>query len=229
MITLDFDLIRAGANERRSIPIRDLVIAGWTGRDPHKVQEHIEELAALGVAPPPSTPCFYRAGLETLTTAPAIDCLGGESSGEAEFVIVVDEEGAWWVGLGSDHTDRKVESYSITVSKQMCPKPVGPVLWAFEEVADHWDRLELRSWVDDGQGPVAYQEGSVAAMRDPRDTVAAHEAQGHGTLGAGALMFGGTLPAIGGIRPRRGFRMELRDPVLGRAITHEYTARWLAG
>ena len=28
--------------------VHDLVIAGWTGRDMHKVQEHIEELAALG-------------------------------------------------------------------------------------------------------------------------------------------------------------------------------------
>lgn len=228
MTELTFEFQAGGMTTRRGVALRDLVIAGWTGRDPHKVQEHIEELAALGVAPPPSTPCFYRAGLETLTTASAIDCLGGESSGEAEFVILVDDAGRWWVGLGSDHTDRQVESYSIGVSKQMCPKPVAPVLWAFDEVKDHWDSLQLRSWVQEEGGWAPYQEGGVAAMRDPRDTVAAHEAQGRGALGAGTLMFGGTLPAIGGIRPRQGFRMELRDPVLGRAITHEYTARWLA-
>jgi len=229
MAALTFDFCRGGDVVRRSVQIHDLVIAGWTGRDPHKVQEHIEELAALGVAPPPSTPCFYRAGVETLTTEAQVDCLGAESSGEAEFVILVDEDGQWWVGLGSDHTDRKVESYSITVSKQMCPKPVAPVLWAFEEVADHWDSLQIRSWVDDGAGPVAYQEGSVAAMRDPRDTAAAYEAQGHGKLGAGTLMLGGTLPAIGGIRPRRDFSMELHDPVRGRSIKHRYTARFLPG
>jgi hypothetical protein len=229
MAALAFDFCGGGGTTRRTVTIRDLVIAGWTGRDPHKVQEHIEELAALGVAPPPSTPCFYRAGVETLTTSPLIDCLGAESSGEAEFIILVDEDGSWWVGLGSDHTDRKVESYSITVSKQMCPKPVAPVLWSFEDVADHWDSLQIRSWVDDGAGRVPYQEGSVAAMRDPRDTVAAYEAQGFGALQPGTIMFGGTLPALGGIRPRREFFMALHDPVQNRSIEHSYTARWLPG
>ena len=215
---------RAGA-ERRSVPVRDLVIAGWTGRDSHKVQEHIEELAALGVAPPASVPCFYRAGAALLTTAPEIDCLGTESSGEAEFFLLMREDG-WWVGAGSDHTDRKVEAYSITVSKQMCPKPVASVLWRFEDVADHWDQLEIMSEVDDGTGFTAYQRGSVAAMRDPRDLLRAYEAAGH-RIGPDTLIFGGTLPVIGGIRPRAAFRLSLHDPVRGETIRHAYTARFL--
>ncbi|MEL6483080.1 MAG: DUF2848 family protein, partial [Pseudomonadota bacterium] len=40
-------------------PLRCLV-AGWTGRDPAKVAHHIEELAAIGVAPPSTTPLYYR-------------------------------------------------------------------------------------------------------------------------------------------------------------------------
>ena len=228
MRRMSFDLSRDGRVTRREIGVADLVIAGWTGRDPHKVQEHIEELAALGVAPPPSTPCFYRAGVETLTQAEAVDCLGADSSGEAEFVILVDEAGAWWVGVGSDHTDRKVESYSITVSKQMCPKPVSTLFWAFEEVAPHWDQLQLRSWVEEDGQVVPYQEGSVAAMRDPRDTAAQYERQ-FGPLTPGTLMLGGTLPAIGGIRPRQAFSMMLHDPVRSRSIEHRYTARWLPG
>lgn len=226
MAELIFDFLSGGSTQRRGVAIRDVVIAGWTGRDPHKVQEHIEELRLLGVAPPATTPCFYRAGVETLTTAATVDCLGAESSGEAEFVILVDAGGSWWVGAGSDHTDRKVESYSIQVSKQMCPKPVAPLLWRFEDVAAHWDRLEIRSWVEEEGRRVPYQDGSVAAMLDPRDTAAAYRAQGH-ELAPGTIMFGGTLPVIGGIRPRQGFSIELRDPVLGRAITHGYAARWL--
>ncbi len=227
MQTLSFEFRGHGRAEHRSVAVRDLVIAGWTGRDMHKVQEHIEELAALGVAPPASVPCFYRGGTNLLTTAPEVDCLGAESSGEAEWFLLVQDDG-WWVGAGSDHTDRKVEAYSITVSKQMCPKPVAPVLWRFDEVADHWDSLEIRSEVDDGAGFVTYQQGSVAAMRHPRDLVAAYEAAGH-RLAPGTLMFGGTLPVQGGIRPRRDFRLSLHDPVRGETIRHHYTARWLAG
>jgi hypothetical protein len=210
-----------------SIALSRLVIAGWTGRDPHKVQEHIEELKALGVAPPPSIPSFYACGVELLTTAAEVDCLGSDSSGEAEFAILVDGDGEWWVGVASDHTDRRVEAYSIPVSKQMCPKPVSATLWRFAEVAPHWDRLELHSWVEEEGAMVPYQQGSVAAMLDPRDTAAALARQAP-PLGPGDVMLGGTLPVIGGIRPRRVFAMELRDPVLGRAIAHRYTARWLA-
>ena len=50
-------------------------------------------------------------------------------------------EGLLWVGIGSDHTDREVETYNITVSKQMCEKPMAPVLWALSDVADHWERI----------------------------------------------------------------------------------------
>ncbi|MCK8784427.1 DUF2848 domain-containing protein [Roseomonas sp. NAR14] len=232
MVELTFEFQDGSGTRRGSERIVDLVIAGWTGRDPHKVQEHIDELAALGIAPPASTPCFYRAGVEMPTTATRIDCLGDESSGEAEYVLLVAADGSWWVGLGSDHTDRKVESYSIPVSKQMCPKPVAPVLWRFDEVAPHWDSLEIRSWVEEGGERVLYQQGSVAAMLDPRETVAAYARLGSRSgqaLAPGSLMFGGTLPVIGGLRPRRVFAMELHDPVLGRRITHRYEARWLPG
>ncbi len=222
---LNFEFRSKGASEHRSVPIRDLVIAGWTGRDAHKVQEHIEELAAIGVAPPPSVPCFYRGSTLLLTTDEHIDCLGPESSGEAEFFLLLREDG-WWVGAGSDHTDRKVEAYSITVSKQMCPKPVAPVLWKFEDVAAHWDQLVIHSEVDDGSGFVTYQQGSIAAMRDPRDLIARYEAA-VGQPGPDTLMFGGTLPVHGGIRARQKFRLSLHDPVRGETIRHAYTTRWL--
>ncbi len=223
---LTFSFLEHGGPEPRSLVVRDLVIAGWTGRDPRKVLEHVEELALLGVPRPAAIPCFYRAGVEMLTTAAAIDCLGGESSGEAEYILVIDADGEWWIGLGSDHTDREVESTSIPVSKQMCPKPVAPLVWRFSEVADHWDALHIRSWVEEQGTDVPYQDGGIAAMLDPRDTVAVYRERGH-ELRPGTVMFGGTLPVIGGIRPCQTFAMELRDAVMDRAITHRYTARWL--
>ena len=40
--------------------------------------------------------------------------------------MLIGWQGRIFVGLGSDHTDRKVEAYSVTVSKQMCDKPMAP-------------------------------------------------------------------------------------------------------
>lgn len=220
MHTLELEFRSLAGTELRRVPIRNLVIAGWTGRDAHKLQEHIEELAAIGVAPPAEVPCFYPSGNALPTTAERIDVLGPDSSGEVEWVMLLREEG-WFVGLGSDHTDRRVESYSITVSKQMCPKPVAAALWPFAEVERHWDRLELLAEIDEGAGFIPYQRGSVAAMREPRDILARR------AFGPDTLVFGGTLPVLGGIRPAAAFRMRLHDPVLGRSITHAYGVRVL--
>jgi hypothetical protein len=195
------------------------VIAGWTGRDQRKVAEHVAELKALGVAAPSTTPLFYRVSASRLTAAIEIECCGESSSGEVE-AVVLRFGGSLWVGAGSDHTDRKVEAYGVAVSKQMCDKPVGAELWAFDEVAPHWDSLVLRSWADG----FLYQEGTTAALLDPRELI---ERYASGTLPDETAMFCGTLPAIGGIRPAGIFAFELDDPVLGRSIRHEYRIRTL--
>ncbi len=146
-----------------TLPIDQAVIAGWTGRDPVARDKHIAELEAIGIARPASTPIYYRVSARRLTTEDSIEVSGTESSGEVEFVLI-GWQGRIFVGVGSDHTDRKVEAYSVTVSKQMCDKPIAPVLWELEEVAGHWDRMILRSfaWIDGAR--VLYQEGTLDAM-----------------------------------------------------------------
>ncbi len=72
--------------------------------------------------------------------------VGESSGGEVEFVLL-QHGGRLWVGAGSDHTDREVEKYGVTVSKQMCEKPIASTFWAYDDVAPHWDRLLLRAHV----------------------------------------------------------------------------------
>src|SRR6266513_3940110 len=155
----------------RRIDIASLVIAGWTGRDKAAVEHHIAELAAIGVKRPRAIPCFYRLGANLLTTAPEVYVVGEYSSGEVDFVLVAAPD-AMYVGVGSDHTDRKVEAYGVTVSKQMCPKPVGCELWKFDDVADHWDELVLRSWVTRQKTRNLYQEGSARKILAAPDLIA---------------------------------------------------------
>lgn len=218
--TLELTFESGGAARTENVSITDLIIGGWTGRDKAKLEEHIVELEALGVARPVSTPCFYRVGANLLTTAPAIQTVGTGSSGEAEYFLLKRDEG-FWVGLGSDHTDREVEAYNVSVSKQCCPKPIAGTLWRHEDLRDHWDDLVLRSYRVEGGEKALYQEGTVASMIDPLE-LAAQYAEEYAPLQTGQAMFGGTLPVIGEIQGAPRFEIELEDPVLGRKISHAY-------
>jgi len=216
---LTFQAHARGRSESRTIPVRAAVIAGWTGRDAVARDKHIAELEAIGIARPATTPIYYRVSASRLTTADEIEVPGTTSSGEAEFILVRDAAGLW-VGVGSDHTDRKVETYNVTISKQMCDKPIASELWSFEDVRDHWDKLVLRSWIEEAGSQQLYQEGTVANMLPP-DTIIAGFAKDQ--LAEGTLMYCGTLAAKGGIRPSNRFTYELSDPVRNRRITSTYS------
>jgi hypothetical protein len=191
--------------------IEHLVIAGWTGRDEAALKKHIKELEEIGVKPPKTTPIFYRVAASLFTHDTRIQVSGPDSSGEVEFVLINKPDGLF-VAVGSDHTDRKAETIGVSLSKQMCAKPVSPESWRYDEVKPHWEKLVLRSWAD-GE---LYQEGPVTAMRAPEDLLSRYK------LEQGWAMFCGTLAAKGGIRPSRVFAMELEDPVLKRRLRHEY-------
>jgi hypothetical protein len=132
-------------------------------------------------------------------------------------VIVALADGLW-IGLGSDHTDRKAEAMGIALSKQLCGKVMGAALWKFEDVSPHWDRVIIRSYATiDGQR-VIYQDGPLALMRDPVDLMTRYGRP----FVASTIVFCGTIGAKGGIRPAARFEMELEDPVLKRRMSHGY-------
>ncbi|MDQ8727333.1 DUF2848 domain-containing protein [Bradyrhizobium sp. LHD-71] len=216
---LQFDRIAKDQTDHIGIEIKSLVIAGWAGRDAAAIEHHIEELAALGIPRPSTTPLYYRVAAQTLTQASCLTVLGPDSSGEVEPIVVAMADGLW-IGIGSDHTDRKAEASGIALSKQLCGKPVGAQLWSYAEIEGHWDQLLLRSWATIDGKRVLYQESPVSSLRTPRDLIRRYA--GADTLPAGTLMFCGTPGAIGGIRPGSRFELELRDPVLDRALTHGY-------
>jgi hypothetical protein len=216
---LTFNVDARGTTTPLTLAIDQAVIAGWTGRDPVARDKHIAELEAIGIARPATTPIYYRVSARRLTTEDSIEVSGGDSSGEVEFVLI-GWQGRIFVGLGSDHTDRKVETYSVTVSKQMCDKVMAPVLWELEDVIGHWDQMILRSHAWIGGKRELYQEGTLDAML-PVSELIARGFKG-GRLPDGCAMFGGTFAAKGGIRPASRFEYELEDPVLKRSIRHAY-------
>jgi hypothetical protein len=222
---LTFSLIKEDGRTTATAAIDNLVIAGWTGRDVAAMEAHIQELGRLGVARPKSTPIFYRASPELLTSAASIQVVGSDSSGEVEPVIVSLADGLW-IGVGSDHTDRKVEAVGVTISKQLCAKPLSSDLWRFDEVANHWDDLIIRSYVSNRQRRRLYQEGALKKMRHPADLTELYLGKGR-LLAAGMVMFCGTLPVHGEIEPAERYELELEDPVLKRRISHGYSVQTL--
>ena len=213
-------ILHEGDSSRTAdVAVRQAIVAGWTGRNREALEKHIRELEELGVARPASTPIYYRVSAARVTTDPVIQTTGAASSGEVEFVLA-QWGGQMWVGVGSDHTDREAETFNVTVSKQMCEKPVAGAFWRFADVSAHWGQLVMRSYIFENGARVLYQEGSVEAMLDPAVLIEGYA--GKTQLDEDSVMFCGTFAAKGGIRPADIFEFEIEDPVLARKISHSY-------
>lgn len=201
--------------EPKDITIDQLIVAGWTGRDSHAVNHHIKELAALGIKPPSNVPLYYRVSASLLVQSKQIQVLGNTSSGEVE-PLLVKAGNQWWLGLGSDHTDRQLEAYSVAASKQACVKPVADTLWPLSTVEAHLDELILRCSILENNRWLTYQEGTLANIRPLSELIEAAD------LPDNSAMLCGTLGAIGGVRPAQHYKMSLEDPVSNHSIELEY-------
>lgn len=196
-----------------------LMIGGWAGRDQQAIQAHTDELAEMGIAPPKKTPCFYELEPLLLTTATKMAVPRADSSGEVE-VVFFKREGELYLGVASDHTDRKVEAYDITVSKQMCMKPMSTEVWKYSDIADHWDELMMRCYRTLNGERALYQEGSVTSLLHPLDLM--EKWKGKQDLDEGEALLCGTQAVIGQLGFGEKFELELVDPVLNRTLRHQY-------
>lgn len=219
-MNISFEIEQDSGSRTIEVALQNVVIAGWAGRDLAAIEHHIEELLALGVPRPSAVPLYYRVGENQLTQAARVQVVGPDTSGEVE-TFVFPFEGELYVSIASDHTDRKLETHSVALSKQICPKPVARTAWRFADVAAYWDELVIRSHIEEDGKSVLYQEGTLATLRLPQELIAGY-ANGAAMLPEGTGMTCGTVNAIGGIRPAASFSMELFDPRRGRTLSHSY-------
>jgi hypothetical protein len=193
------------------------IIAGYTGRDRDAVLDHIAELEEIGVAPPPSVPTFYTAPPQLISQAAVMVTTEPGTSGEAEVGLIVGG-GEILVTVASDHTDRAAERFDIALSKRLCNKAVATSAWRLDDVIDHWDSLQLRSWLGD-DGADLYQDGTLEELLLPSDLLAAIPWR---TAPERFLLLCGTVPTIGGLRLSSRFKAQLYDPVTDRKLGLEY-------
>ena len=202
-----------------------LVCGGWVGRDRGSLQAHIDELVRLGVPAPQRIPIYMRFSTYLLTTDDEVTVISDKTSGEVEYVLLVSGKEIW-VTVGSDHTDRDVETKSIPGSKQMYAKCLPAECWPFPDVKEHWDRLTLRCWVTKDSRRTLYQEAPLSDILDPREMLGKMPREGIDGK-EGLVLFSGTIPTKGGVIFGDSYELELEDPVLHRTIQHRYHVRIL--
>ncbi len=187
------------------------------------MERHLQELTEMGVPVPSRVPSFYAVPASLMLQGDRLSVTHANTSGEVEIALAVTAD-EMYVTAVSDHTDRQAETEDIHLSKLLCPKVVAREAWRLEEVESHWDQLELRSWIEEADGEVLYQEGTAGGLLAAKELVAQVPFKDPPDR---YLLLTGTVPAIGGIRFARRFRGELRDPVRGRALRLAYSVEVL--
>jgi hypothetical protein len=226
--TLPLQVVSQGGTTPTTLAFDTLICGGFSGRQQEAIQRHIEELRAHGLEAPRQTPIFFKLSTSQVSTESTVEVLTGHTSGEVEFVLLCVAGQPQWITVGSDHTDRDLERYSIAGSKQMYPKILAPTAWPLAEVLAHWDTLILRSWVHIEGERRPYQEDTLQAMLPP-DALLAAAAREYGEAALQrAVVMSGTLATLGGeLLFGERFDIELLDPVLGRRLQHSYNIQLL--
>jgi hypothetical protein len=205
-----------------SFHVQTMINAGYVGRNQAEVRRHIEELAAKGIPAPKSTPVLFPKIPRNLVTDTSIEVYGEETSGELEYVLLIQDKNEILVGLGSDHTDRKLEETDIPRSKQVCPNVLSRTVWPLAEVLDHWDALLMRCDVTKDGLTTPYQKTRLEAILAPDELISLVASRVDVPL-EGAVIFSGTVGLLSGefINADR-FEAELVDEVLKRKLSLAY-------
>jgi 4-hydroxyphenylacetate 3-monooxygenase len=208
-----------GSAHAENFVIRRMYNFGSATRDPETAVAHQQEVAKSGIhiAFDVPAPRIYPIALHALTTDDQVYVQTERTSGEVEIVVHVADR--IYVGVGSDHTDRAMETVSIPGSKQACANHLAPVFWPYEEIRDAWDGCVLRSWVD-GR---LYQEVGVDAFLKPEDIVEVLRARVSGVPERDFTIFCGTIVSVDkALGYGKSWRYALDAPGTGRRIEASY-------
>jgi len=218
--TLALTVVTEADSSPLSFPVRRVVNAGYVGRNRQAVLAHIAELQREGIPPPAAVPALFRVTADNVTTAERIEVLGSETSGEAEYVLLVRAPGEIYVGVGSDHTDRSLERLCLGKSKQICKNVVSREVWRYEDVQPDWDALVLESWIwSGGAEETLYQSGKLGTILPPGQLLELVESRLADSGHDGLVLFSGTIPLLGGhLKTADHFRAVLRNPYSGREL-----------
>jgi len=219
---LPFTLARGDEQTPINLHINRMVNAGFAARDQELVNKHIQELRKEGVPAPEETPTLYPVSPYMITQEGTVCALDRRTSGEVEFVLIVNE-GKVYVAVGSDHTDRDLETVSISKSKQMYPNIISKEVWLLKDIEELWDSLVLRSWVIVGNDRTLYQEAQLSALLAPEALLNLVRKKLKDSALHGLAIYSGTTPVLSGkLVFGQTFEAELVNPLNQMRLTCEY-------
>ena len=198
--------------------------AAFAGRDEALVRHHIEEISALGIAPPLSFPLVENLSPHLLSTSDELGIYAPSlaedtTNGEIEYVLIW-HQGEVLISVGSDHCDLWLEQHDLQRSKNVAPNFISAHVWRYLDVKDHFDVLVLECDVRiDGAWQLA-QSAACGTLLEPDFWIRIVESQLDDP--EGTVLFSGTIASIDGIKKGDAYRIRLTDPVLLRLISHEY-------
>lgn len=222
-----------GSSTPISVEVQAVRGAGLCGRDRAAAQREQERRRAAGEPWSSSDLFTYRIGRYLATTADRIEVQGPLTGGEAEAVAIFTGDQIL-IGLGSDQCDRELDPFFLEKPKQLCPHPLGPEVWRYDDVHDHWDELQIEADVEVNGHSLALQRFDLSGLVTLEMLLQSDVLQNRPD---GTIFFcgtGGSVPEVEAEIARLDlppetisgvgdvFRMRLYDPVLDREIRHAY-------
>lgn len=238
---IEFDILETdGSSSYRSVGVKKLLLGRNAGRNIEGAKAGLDALRAEGYSVH-GNPNVCAKSRHLLTNEDAIEVQGPQTSGEVEYVAIF-SEGDIFVSAGSDHNDRSLyylwtqalgKVADTAKSKQMCPAVVARSAWRYEDLKDHWDKMNLKSFVTVAGSKIPYQDFSLADLVDLEYHLRTYPS----LTEDGTVLFGGSsgmlqhVPSsvyqgqssIQGLIFPGDFSFELDDPVLKRKISHSYS------
>lgn len=209
--------------EELSFTLNSVLVVGYSGSNTKKIMEHIEELEKeLGVPAPKKIPTIFECSREVLTFESEIGFVGNMTSGEAEYLIIK-HSNKIYIGVGSDHTDRKLESVSVLKSKQVCPKPLSKKLWLYEDIKEYWNNIRIESYQTINNEEILYQKGNLSEIL-PVEKIIQELENRVGNI-ENSIIFSGTVPLVSGFKYGSSFRGILIDDMKKRSLELNYSVK----
>ena len=224
MASLTFELPDGST---RTVEVRDLLNAGYAGREQDEVQAHIAELAELGIPGPAATPALYPVSPYLAQQESEVSVQHAKTSGEAEWALVITDQEVL-LTVACDHTDRELEVHGVAWSKNAGPDVLGRQAWRLDDVRGHLDRITLKAWVgDDGEPDTLIQDSTLGALLSPDYWLQVLSERGLNR--PGTVLISGTVAMLPGVNQfARTWKVEMADPVTGGRIEAAYGVRQMA-